>query len=71
MTEKKYETIILTIEEKVGRLWLNRPGVHNAFQAVMIQELREALRTLGADETVRVVVLSGQGKSFCAGADLN
>ena len=71
MEEKKYETIILSFEDKVGRVRLNRPEVHNAFNAVMIRELRDAVRTLGADEDVRVIVLSGQGKSFCAGADLN
>jgi len=69
--EKKYETIILSFENKVGRIWLNRPEVHNAFNVVMIRELRDALRTLGTEEAVRVVVLSGKGKSFCAGADLN
>jgi len=69
--EKKYETIILSIEDKVGHVWLNRPEVHNAFNVVMIRELRDAIRTLGADDAVRVVVLSGKGKSFCAGADLN
>ncbi len=71
MKEKKYETIVVSAEDKIGRVELNRPEVHNAFQAVMIRELRDALRTLGAAETVRVVVLSGRGKSFCAGADLN
>jgi len=71
MEEKKFETIVLSLEDNVGRIRLNRPEVHNAFNAVMIRELREALRTVGADEAVRVVVLSGQGKSFCAGADLN
>lgn len=71
MKEKAYETIVLSPERKVGRVWFNRPEVHNAFNIVMIRELREAIRTLGTDEAVRVVVLSGKGKSFCAGADLN
>jgi len=71
MEEKKFETIVLSLEGNVGRIRLNRPEVHNAFHAVMIRELRAAVRTLGADEAVRIVVLSGQGKSFCAGADLN
>jgi len=71
MEENKHETIILSHEGKVGRVWLNRPEVHNAFNAVMIRDLRDAIRILGADEAVRVVVLSGKGKSFCAGADLN
>ena len=71
MDGRTYETIILSPEGKVGRVWLNRPEVHNAFNAVMIGELRDAIRTLGADDAVRVVVLSGKGTSFCAGADLN
>lgn len=71
MEEKKYETLLLSRGDKVGRISLNRLEVHNAFNAVMIRELREAVRMLGADEAVRVVVLSGRGKSFCAGADLH
>jgi len=71
MKEKTYKTIVLSLERKVGRVWFNRPEVHNAFNIVMIRELREAIQTLGTDEAVRVVVLSGKGKSFCAGADLN
>jgi methylglutaconyl-CoA hydratase len=64
-------TIQVEVEGRVGRVWLNRPEVRNAFNAIMIGELREALRALGRDEAVRVVVLSGRGTSFCAGADLN
>ena len=71
MEDKKYETILLSRQGKVARVWLNRPEIHNAFNALMIRELRDAVRTLGADEAVRVVILSGRGKSFCAGADLN
>jgi methylglutaconyl-CoA hydratase len=71
MTERTYETIRVERMAKVGRIWLDRPDVHNAFNSKMIGELREALGALGADESVRVVVLSGTGKSFCAGADLN
>ena len=54
----------------VARLTLNRPDKHNALSAAMIAELTVAAQTLGADETVRVVVLTGVGKSFCAGGDL-
>jgi methylglutaconyl-CoA hydratase len=71
MTERSYATIRVERIAKVGRIWLDRPGVHNAFNSEMIGELRAALAILGADESVRVVVLSGTGKSFCAGADLN
>lgn len=66
-----FATLLLSRDGPVARLWLNRPEVHNAFDAAMIGELRRAVRILGADDSVRVVVLSGKGASFCAGADLN
>ena len=52
-------------------LWLNRPEVHNAFDEHLIAALTEALRAADADSGVRVVVLAGRGKSFCAGGDLD
>ncbi|MGO1121122.1 enoyl-CoA hydratase/isomerase family protein [Rhodovibrionaceae bacterium A322] len=55
----------------VVRLTLNRPDVHNAFNARLIADLTAALVRLDADPAVRVVVLAGAGKSFSAGADLN
>jgi methylglutaconyl-CoA hydratase len=55
----------------VATLSMNRPEVHNAFNDEMIQALTQAFRELSQDESVRVVVLEGEGKSFCAGADLN
>lgn len=54
----------------VARITLNRPEVHNAFNEALIAELTEAVRTLSANPSIRVVVLKGAGKSFCAGADL-
>jgi methylglutaconyl-CoA hydratase len=71
MTSPTYRTIRVERSAKAGRIWLDRPDVHNAFDARMIGELRAALRSLAADAAVRVVVLSGTGTSFCAGADLN
>lgn len=71
MTKRPYATIRVERSDKVGRIWLDRPDVHNAFNSKMIGELREALAAFGADGSVRVVVLSGTGRSFCAGADLN
>jgi methylglutaconyl-CoA hydratase len=65
-----YQTILAERDGPVGRVWLNRPEVRNAFNAVMIGELRDALRALADDEAVRVIVISGRGTSFCAGADL-
>ncbi len=55
----------------VARVWLNRPDVRNAFNDGVIAELRHAFAELGADPTLRVIVLGGHGKAFCAGADLN
>jgi len=65
-----YRTILVERDGRVGRVWLDRPEVRNAFNAVMIGELREALRTLAGDDAVRVIVVSGKGGAFCAGADL-
>lgn len=66
------ETTILTEvgARGVARITLNRPEVHNAMNEVVIAELTEMLRKLDADPGVRVVVLTGAGKSFCAGGDL-
>jgi methylglutaconyl-CoA hydratase len=66
-----YETILIEREKRgVARLVLNRVEKHNAMSARMIVELREAAAELAADSRVRVVVLTGAGKSFCAGGDL-
>lgn len=54
----------------VATLWLARPDKHNALSAQMIEELTAAAAQLGADGSVRVVVLAAMGKSFCAGGDL-
>jgi len=66
-----YETLIVEIRNAIALVALARPDVHNAFNETLIAEMTQALRTLDADESVRVVVLLGQGRSFCAGADLN
>jgi methylglutaconyl-CoA hydratase len=54
-----------------ARITLNRPEIHNAFDDRLIAELTAALAALAHDDAVRVVVLTGSGKSFSAGADLN
>jgi methylglutaconyl-CoA hydratase len=54
----------------VATVTLNRPDKHNAFDAPLLQALQQTLTTLAADKAVRVVVLTGAGKSFCSGADL-
>lgn len=66
-----YETIsVVTDARGVATLCLNRPEKHNAMSATMIAELTRAARDLGQDPAVRVVVLTGTGRSFCAGGDL-
>ena len=54
----------------MAEVWLNRPDVRNAFNDGVIAELTAAFSTLGADAELRVIVLGGHGKAFCAGADL-
>lgn len=63
-----YETIILENEGPVARITLNRPDRLNSFTAAMHEELRDALEQA---EGSRVVVLTGAGRGFCAGQDLN
>ena len=58
-------------EGPVARLRLNRPELHNAFDAMLIAALTGALEAVAEDDSVRVVVLEGEGLSFSAGADLN
>jgi methylglutaconyl-CoA hydratase len=64
-------TLEITVSGAIARVALNRPEVHNAFDETLISELTHVVRTLDADAGVRVLVLEGRGKSFCAGADLN
>jgi methylglutaconyl-CoA hydratase len=67
------EEILLTQTDArgVATVTLNRPAVHNAFNDALIARLDKAFAELGDDPKVRVIVLAGNGKSFCAGADLN
>lgn len=66
-----YETLEIVRDGGVATVWMNRPDVHNAFNAQLIADLTAACRALDTDDTVRAVVLAGRGKSFSAGADLN
>lgn len=66
-----FETIKVETDARgVATLTLDRPEKHNAMSGEMLRELKVAAARLGADETVRAVVLTGAGKSFCAGGDL-
>lgn len=65
------ETVTLSRDGATAYLTLNRPEIHNAFDDALIAELTAQLRDLNQDARVRAVVLTGTGKSFSAGADLN
>ncbi|MCG8638060.1 MAG: enoyl-CoA hydratase-related protein [Desulfobacterales bacterium] len=67
-----FETIILTTDDNfVGTLTLNRPDNMNTFSSQMAEELNLALLDLDRDPKVRVVLLKGAGRAFCAGIDVN
>ena len=66
-----FDTIRIDTDGRgVATLWLARPDKHNALSQPMMEELTQAAARLGADPAVRVVVLAGEGASFCAGGDL-
>ena len=65
-----YETILLDIASGVARLTLNRPDRLNSFNVQMHEDVRGALEAIRADAAVRVLVLTGAGRGFCAGQDL-
>lgn len=65
-----YQDILFDITDGVARLTLNRPDKLNSFTAAMHLEVREALQQVKADASVRVLVLTGAGRGFCAGQDL-
>lgn len=63
--------VALAVESGIARVTLSRPLVHNAFDDRLIADLTEALQALDERDDVRIVVLTGDGASFSAGADLN
>src|SRR2546425_6065043 len=66
-----YDRVMVEIAAGIGTVQLNRPEKLNAFDAEQCRELHEALRMLADSEAVRVIVLTGAGRAFCAGADLS
>lgn len=71
MAAMNYQSIEIVQEGSVATITLNRPQVKNAFDETLIAELTAALRDLGAEDSARVIVLTGRGEVFSAGADLN
>ena len=65
-----YDTIELSVERRVATVTLDRPDRLNAFTVPMQRELCDAFDRIDADDDVRVVIVTGRGRGFCAGADL-
>jgi methylglutaconyl-CoA hydratase len=66
----EFDALEVVRDGPVAGVVLNRPDVRNAMNREMIEELSSAFTALGGDDSVRVVVLSGKGRVFCAGADI-
>jgi 2-(1,2-epoxy-1,2-dihydrophenyl)acetyl-CoA isomerase len=67
---KHYEFILVSREDGIGTVTINRPEKLNAFCGSMRQDLAAAVRELADDGSVRVLVITGAGRAFCAGADI-
>ncbi len=65
-----YEALVITKKDDVATVTLNRPEVHNAMNETLMNELTGCFHQLSADNSIRVIILTGNGPSFCAGADL-
>ncbi len=66
-----YEQIIYAVRDAIATITLNRPARLNAWTPHMGRELHEAFATAGRDDAVRVIVVTGAGRGFCAGADMD
>ncbi|WP_064094332.1 enoyl-CoA hydratase/isomerase family protein [Rossellomorea aquimaris] len=68
---KKYEYIVVSERDGLGVIELNRPKVLNAINRPMVSELVAAFEAFDRDDNVKVIVLSGKGRAFAAGADID
>ncbi len=66
-----YDTIITSKEEYIGTITLNRPESLNTFTIQLAKDLNDALYDMDNDNEVRVIIIKGAGKGFCAGIDVN
>src|SRR3954452_807248 len=66
-----FETILYDVSEGIATITLNRPDKLNAFTGQMMRDMIAAFDATDADDAVRVVIVTGAGRGFCAGADLS
>ena len=66
-----YKDILYSVEKRIATITLNRPDRLNAWTPVMEQEVRTAMEAAAKDSGVRVIILTGAGRGFCAGADMD
>lgn len=66
-----YEQILYDVEQGVATITLNRPERLNAWTGTIAHEVKAAMRVANDDDAVRVIVLTGAGRGFCSGADMN
>jgi methylglutaconyl-CoA hydratase len=64
------QTVLFSVDQSIARITLNRPDKRNALNDQIVSEFKDALKAAAADESVRVVLVTGAGKDFCSGADL-
>ena len=65
-----YQHILYEVSEKIATITLHRPDRMNAWTPIMERDVRHAMEAAAADDNVRVIVLTGSGRAFCAGADM-
>ena len=66
-----YQHILYEVRDNIATITLNRPDRMNAWTPIMERDVRHAMETAAADDDVRVIVLTGAGRAFCAGADMD
>ena len=66
-----YQHILYEVSEKIATITLNRPDRMNAWTPIMERDVRHAMEAAAGDHGVRVIVLTGAGRAFCAGADMD
>ena len=71
METPSFNTLEITVDDGIATLYLNRPDRMNAFTREMKDELLAAFDYTDSDDAVRAVIVTGNGRAFCAGADLS